>query len=253
MKIKHFFNEKNINSYDRYSLGILIDECDFIYEKKLSSIIDERDDKSLICLSDNGEICGFASVEDTGKELELYAIYVGIGFKNKGYGRILLKNVIDYSKELQYDTVTLVVTKENDYAQDFYKKNNFILTSCKEKSKTVMMKRFNLNGVYEIAGILYELEKTAGIEKLEESIEKTDNKEKFKKYFQKFDEEKVEERLNCTTIKMVANLLQGKELSGDEKYFKKALLCAECFYDLQKQEVEEKKLLKEKQERKQKS
>lgn len=247
MKIRHFSKESNISDYDKTGIETLIQECDFIYKKDISSLIDERDEKSLMCIYDNyGEVCGFASVTDNGQNLELSEIFIGLGFRGDGYGKALLKNVIDYSKKLNYDVVTLRVTVDNTYAQKFYEKNNFIITSCKEKSNTISMKRFNSNIVYQIGGILYELEKANTKDGIREGLEKIKNLEPFYKYFIKPNDEKINKRLQSKTINTAIDLLEEKKPEAEEQYVKKALLCLDCYYDLKKQEIERQRFIKNK-------
>ena len=53
MKIKHFFSEHKINYNDRYGITTLIEECDFIFKKKLYVVKDPIDKKSLLCFFDD--------------------------------------------------------------------------------------------------------------------------------------------------------------------------------------------------------
>lgn len=103
MKIQHFYNEQQLKFYKTGILN-LIYECDFIYNKDLSSIIKEVDEKSLLCAIDEfGEPCGFMSVEDTGKDLYIDKFYVSMSERKKGYGKALLDHAIMLSKKLGYD------------------------------------------------------------------------------------------------------------------------------------------------------
>ena len=237
MKIKHFFSEHKINYNDRYGITTLIEECDFIFKKKLYVVIDPRDKKSLLCFFDEyDEACGFLSMEDTGSDIHICEFYVGLGFRQKGYGTALLNSAIKYSKLRGYDSVSLRVANDNDLAQEYYKKNKFIVVDGKLNSFSLGLKRYNLSSVYEIGGILYELSKNQNVD-LRNALDHIECKEEFYKYFSERDEEKLDKRLNSKTIRLAIDMLEGKEVSEEEKYYKRAQLCVECFNNFKNQEI----------------
>lgn len=236
MKIQHFYNEKQLK-YNKIGLLNLIYECDFIYNKQISALINEIDDKSLLCALDEfGEPCGFMSIEDTGKDLYIDKFYVGMSERKKGYGKALLDYAIKLSKKLGYDSVSLSVAKDNVSAIRYYIKNKFIIDNDYSSSLPIHMKRYNLSSIYSIAGILYELAKNTEPNNLRNALENVQDKEIFYKYFSTKDEERLDKILMSKSIRLAIDMLEGREVSEEEKYYKKAQLCVECFNELKQQD-----------------
>lgn len=234
MKIKHFYSETQISERDKQGILNLIHECDFIYGKKISVLINPADEKSLVCLFDDfGEPCGFVSLENTGNDVEICELFVGNSDRSKGYGKLLINQAIKKSKEFGYDSVSLMVAKHNAHARKFYDKQKFIAVGNLERS--LILKKYNSSSVYEIAGILYELENTFGVENMRIGLEVFRNKDVILKYFSQPDDQKIEKRLKSKTIQLAISMLEGKEVDEDEKNCKKAKLCVKCFEEIKTQ------------------
>lgn len=55
----------------------------------------------------------------------LKSLYVYEPYRNNGYGNCLLKHALDYSKQLDYDTVYIEVFKKNKHIIQWYRRNGF--------------------------------------------------------------------------------------------------------------------------------
>ncbi|KAB7664690.1 GNAT family N-acetyltransferase [Bacillus sp. B1-b2] len=77
--------------------------------------------------NERGEIVGFANggVERSGKyrgyEGELYAIYLLEDYQGQGIGKLLVNKVVEYLKEIGYNTMIIAALEENPACQ-FYEK-----------------------------------------------------------------------------------------------------------------------------------
>ena len=245
MKIRHFKKKNQIRSDDRIALDNLLAECDFIYDKSVDFLINEVDEKSIFCIYDEfDQMSGFISVEDTEREIQIGELYVNQAERRKGFGKILVDRATQYSKELGYDYVTLGVSLDNTNAQKFYESQKFIFERLPKGSSLIAMKRYNSKMAYQIAGIIFELEKQFGLEKIRENIEKIEKYDDFYKYFSKKDDEKIKERLNSDLLWYVLDVIEGKEIPENKS--KKAIVSAQCYYDLKQQEKVKERVEEEK-------
>lgn len=128
------------------------------------------------------------------------------------------------------------MAKDNTPAIKYYIKNKFIIDNDYSGSLPIHMKKYNLSSVYEIAGILYELAKIVKPKKFKNMLENVQDKEMFYQYFPTKDEEKLDKRLKSKSIRIAIDMLEGKNVSEDEKYYKKAKMCIECFNELKQQD-----------------
>lgn len=71
----------------------------------------------------NEQIIGFAGILDTVDQMEITNIVVKKNFRNKGIGNMLLKHLINLSKEKS--SIYLEVNEKNKSAIKLYEKNGF--------------------------------------------------------------------------------------------------------------------------------
>lgn len=74
---------------------------------------------------DDGIIRGVINFIDYGEEIELCDFYVDPFFKGKGFGRALIRFLMDEAKENKKKQIFLWVIKDNLSARRFYEKNGF--------------------------------------------------------------------------------------------------------------------------------
>lgn len=253
MRIEHYFDEKSIKG--KRELLNLIEECDIVYDKKISALIDETADKSLFCVYDKGHICAFASILDEDSDIYIGEIYVEYASRKRGIAKELLRQSLAYAKAKGYEFVTLCVGYSNLVARRLYEKNKFIYNRAGTSLAT--MKRYVSNGAYHMGAILYEVSKQCGVRNLVENIDKIDSYENFYKYYDKADDEKIKKLLKSEELKVAAELIEelfnGRTLVADEiingkldrakgtkfenaKNLKKSALGAKVFWDFKNQE-----------------
>ncbi|HEX8247811.1 MAG TPA: ribosomal protein S18-alanine N-acetyltransferase [Pyrinomonadaceae bacterium] len=88
-----------------------------------------RDDSKAIIAEMDGEAAGFAIARliTSVNEGEILNIAVSQKFRNRGLGTLLLKEINGFLKSEKIESVWLEVRKSNFTAQDFYRKNGFVL------------------------------------------------------------------------------------------------------------------------------
>ena len=77
------------------------------------------------------EIVGFAGIIDTVDQMEITNIVVRIDLRNRGIGDMLLKELINLSKEKS--SIFLEVNSKNEYAIKLYEKNGFKKCGLRKK------------------------------------------------------------------------------------------------------------------------
>lgn len=83
------------------------------------------------CLFDNDILIGTVAIriiDIENKVVELKRMFVLPEYQGKGYGKLLLKYVIDYAKEQQYKKIYLDTRKQFSVAQHLYRSNGFLET-----------------------------------------------------------------------------------------------------------------------------
>lgn len=106
------------------------DYLDSIPEGQWASRIEQADRKNLIMIQD-GMIIGtsgfgksrMAEMDGFGEIISIYLLPEYIG---KGYGRMLLRAVVDELKKMGFDKMFLWVLEENQNARHFYEKCGFV-------------------------------------------------------------------------------------------------------------------------------
>ena len=187
MRIEHYFDQKSIRN--KRELLNLIEECGLIYNKSLSSVVDEYAEKSVFCVYEDGHVCAFASVLDEESDIYIGEIYVQHSSRKKGIAKELLRQSMAFAKSKGYDFVTLCVGYSNHPARRLYEKNKFIYN--RSGTSLVTMKRYVSNSAYHIGAILYEVSKRFGVRNLTQNIGQIKDFEIFYKYYLKPDDEKI--------------------------------------------------------------
>lgn len=101
----------------------LVDQCYFISRKELKSVINSYDGRKSLCVfNEDKRMCGFACFEEADDELFLAYLYVDEGYRDRGFGSVLLKNLYKIAKNDGKDYVTLLTSSVNKGAVSLYKK-----------------------------------------------------------------------------------------------------------------------------------
>ena len=83
------------------------------------------------CLFDNDILIGTVAIriiDIENKVVELKRMFVLPEYQGKGYGKLLLKYVINYAKEQKYKKIYLDTRKQFSVAQHLYRSNGFLET-----------------------------------------------------------------------------------------------------------------------------
>ncbi len=155
-QIVHFTELSRMSGKNRRQLQELVDVCDMIYDKNLSSLLSLEDFKSVICAFDKqGEISAFLTVEELNDCLELNELFVNYTSRKQGMAGKLLQNAKEYAKEKHLPKLELVVGINNGGARSLYEKNGFIY--AKKHQNKVVMRKFVDEKVDETARELIDL------------------------------------------------------------------------------------------------
>lgn len=90
----------------------------------LKEELENENSKYLVAKIDN-EIIGFAGIKIILDEADIMNIVVKKNFRNNGVGSLLLKNLINLSKDLNISSISLEVDETNIVAINLYKKFDF--------------------------------------------------------------------------------------------------------------------------------
>ena len=127
-------SEFYINDFDEFwNLNVLKDEL-------------QSENSKYIMAKFNNQIIGFAGIKVMVNEADIMNIAVKKDFRNQGIGTILLKNLIDLSKELKLCSINLEVNEENYPAIHLYKNLGFEQIGTrknyyKDKNAILMLKK----------------------------------------------------------------------------------------------------------------
>ena len=92
----------------------------------LSKELAKNDGSNYIAVAElDGEKVGYANIHIVRGESQLYAIAIDSKFRGQGIGEILLSHMIDKSRELGCNVMTLEVREGNTAAIELYKKMGF--------------------------------------------------------------------------------------------------------------------------------
>lgn len=116
------YEEKDFNS-----VCILGRDINLNYVLKLSEV-----GKCYVYVIDD-EVVGFATMDLFSDRAELIDICVALLHRNKKIGDVLLKKVVEVSKNNGCDNITLEVRCDNDFAVKLYKTNGFKIVSVRKK------------------------------------------------------------------------------------------------------------------------
>ena len=105
---------------------------DFWNYNILKSELENANSKYIV--AKNGEnIIGFAGIIDTVDVMEITNIVVRKDMRNKGVGKLLLKNLIKLSKKNNKNTIYLEVNSNNTTAIKLYENNGFKKVGLRKK------------------------------------------------------------------------------------------------------------------------
>ena len=81
----------------------------------------------LFKIESSQKLAGFCEIEvlEENRTVRLNALAILPEFRKKGQGNQLLKETLQFLKEKKFETVWLLVKRENKIAQQLYKKNGF--------------------------------------------------------------------------------------------------------------------------------
>ena len=98
---------------------------DFWNYEILKNELENSTSKYFVAKNENYEIVGFAGLKIILDEADIMNIVTKKNFRYKGIGSLLLKELINISKDLNLKTITLEVNEENINAINLYKKFEF--------------------------------------------------------------------------------------------------------------------------------
>nr|WP_302596943.1 ribosomal protein S18-alanine N-acetyltransferase [uncultured Cellulosilyticum sp.] len=78
-----------------------------------------------IVLECEEKIIGYGGLWGILGEGEITNIAVDSDYRGKGYGHLIVKSLVDYSKAEEFERLTLEVRSSNEVAQKLYEKNGF--------------------------------------------------------------------------------------------------------------------------------
>ena len=108
------------------------DYLNSISEGQWASHIEQADRKNLVMIEDDRIIAtssfGKSRMEEMNGFGEIISLYFLPEYMGKGYGRLLLQEVVSELKKMGFDKVFLWVLDENRNARHFYEKCGFVKT-----------------------------------------------------------------------------------------------------------------------------
>lgn len=114
--------------------NILQDEFDDFWNTNiLKKEVLNKNCRYIVAKSDNGEILGFAGILINFDTIEIMNIVVKKKYRRQGIGEKLLENLINMSKEMNFDSLNLEVNSKNRPALEMYKKFGFEQIGSRKK------------------------------------------------------------------------------------------------------------------------
>jgi ribosomal-protein-alanine N-acetyltransferase len=103
------------------------------YKNELS-----RDDSQTFIVESEKTVAGYAILRliTSASESEILNIAVKPEFQRQGIGTILLSEIVGFAKSRQIGSIWLEVRKTNFTAQDFYRRNRFVLSGQRKNFYT---------------------------------------------------------------------------------------------------------------------
>lgn len=116
----------SMNSQDLESIKNILnsDFDDFWNYNILKEELNNKNSRYLVAKLNN-EVIGFAGIKIIIDEADIMNIVVKKDFRNKGIGSLLLEKLMDLSKSLNLNYISLEVNEKNISAIRLYKKFNF--------------------------------------------------------------------------------------------------------------------------------
>lgn len=119
---------------------------DFWNYEILKNELENSTSKYFVAKNENYEIVGFAGLKIILDEVDIMNIVAKKSFRHQGIGSLLLKELINISKNLNLKTITLEVNEENINAINLYKKFEFKEIGTrkkyyKDKNGIIMIKK----------------------------------------------------------------------------------------------------------------
>ncbi len=105
--------------------NILISDFDSFWNNTILKDELKAENSNYIVAKSNQEIVGFAGIKVMVDQADIMNIVVKKNLRNQGIGTLLLKKLIDLSKEMKLVSITLEVLEENYSAIHLYKKLGF--------------------------------------------------------------------------------------------------------------------------------
>lgn len=104
---------------------ILLTEFDDFWNTNILESELKAENSNFIVAKFNNEIVGFAGIKIIVDEADIMNIVTKKVYRNHGIASILLKNLIEMSKALNLNSITLEVNEKNSIALKLYKKFGF--------------------------------------------------------------------------------------------------------------------------------
>ncbi|MEI8252370.1 MAG: GNAT family N-acetyltransferase [bacterium] len=125
MKLTESIN-KNLNSEQINSLRFSVGWCTKRSEEKWREILDKS---SFVCsIFDKDKLVGMGRIVEDGIMCMFYDIVVHKDYQGKGVGKMIMNNLLAFTKDKKYSSVSLFADPDNkDFLIPFYNKFGFEL------------------------------------------------------------------------------------------------------------------------------
>lgn len=134
-------------------------EQEFPYVKKPKEKLESKIDNPFFFLfkkTVEGKLAGFIEIEvlEENKFLRLNGITIHPVFRKKGIGKQLLKKTIDFLREKKFETIFLLVKKENAIAIKLYESQGFAwVRTLPEKIDNAIVEEYKLEFDTAVHGV----------------------------------------------------------------------------------------------------
>ncbi len=155
MSVIHYTELGQMSRREIRRLQELVDECDMIENKSLSSLISPQDLKSVFCAyNQDDEMCAFLTIEETDMSLDLNELFVDYASRKQGVGKEILAEAKNYAKSKNFPKMAMAVGIDNKVARYLYEKEGFLYSRINRNK--VVMQNFVDENIDKTARIVFE-------------------------------------------------------------------------------------------------
>ena len=124
--------EMNLKDYEEIKNILQIEFDDFWTPSILKSELESQNSKYIVAILEN-VVVGFAGIIISVDDAEITNIVTRKSYRKKGIGKLLLDKLIDMSKEIGKNEISLEVNEKNIPAINLYKSSNFEQVGLRKK------------------------------------------------------------------------------------------------------------------------